>query len=881
MKYLGLNEIREKYLQFFEGKEHLRLKSFPLVPENDNSLLLINSGMAPMKAFFTGQEIPPSKRVTTCQKCIRTGDIENVGKTARHGTFFEMLGNFSFGDYFKEEIIPWSWEFLTQVMEIPEDRLYVSVFETDDESLKIWNEKVGVPIEKIFKMGKEDNFWEHGVGPCGPCSEIYFDKGKEYGCDNENCTVGCECDRYIEIWNLVFTQYEKTDAGEYLDLAFPNIDTGMGLERLASTMQNVNSIFDIDTIKEIRDSICKLAKYNYGDDAKKDISIRVITDHIRSVCFMTADGVLPSNEGRGYVLRRLLRRAGIHGKLLGINEMFLAKTAKIVAKVSGEAYPELIEKQDYILKVLNVEENRFYITIDQGLSMVSDHIKRIKDEGATMTLVGSEAFRMYDTFGFPLELLQEILEKEGITINTDEFYKEMQAQKERARSAREESTYMGADETIFSSIDPEIATEFVGYKQAETKGKILYIIKNNEIVESAKKGDNVALILDKTVFYAESGGQAGDSGTIKTANAVVEIKDCKKVGGNKFAHFGVVIEDDIKTNDDVTSAYNKVNRLDAARNHSATHLLQKALKDVLGSHIEQAGSNVNKERLRFDFTHFSPLTKQNLNKIEKLVNQKILECVNISTLEAEINEAKKMGATALFGEKYGDTVRVVNMGDYSIELCGGTHVNNSSVISTFKIISETGVAGGVRRIEAITGRAAMEYYKNNATTIEHIQNVVRDSPENIVNKITQFIERAKELDKELQKMQEKSSVGILDEILNGKDLVEGKILIARKFKDLDINALKSISDKVKEKEKSVITVFISEQDNKLNLVTMVTEDLVKEGVHAGLIMKEISSVVGGKGGGRPNMAQGGGTDVDKAEEALAKAKDVVLAQLKK
>lgn len=881
MEYLGLNEIREKYLEFFEGKRHLRLKSYSLVPENDNSLLLINSGMAPMKAYFTGQEVPPSKRVTTCQKCIRTGDIENVGVTARHGTFFEMLGNFSFGDYFKEEIIPWSWEFLTEVMEIPEDRLYVSVYETDDEAYKIWNEEVGVSDSKIFRMGKEDNFWEHGIGPCGPCSEIYFDKGEKYGCDDPNCTVGCDCDRYIEVWNLVFTQYEKTDEGEYLDLANPNIDTGMGLERLAATMQDVNSIFDVDTVKQIREKVCEIAKVEYGADHRTDVSIRIITDHIRSICFMTADGVLPSNEGRGYVLRRLIRRSIVRGHLLGLEGPFICEVAKVVGQVSGKAYPELIEKSEYILKLLSTEEERFNDTIEQGLNLVRQYIQQIKKSEGNNVLVGREAFRLYDTYGFPLEILKEILAEEDIEVDEDSFQEEMEAQRKRAREAREESTYMGADGNIFGEIDPMVVTQFLGYdNELIEDAKILYLIRDNKIVETVTKDDEVFVVLDKTVMYAKSGGQEGDRGRIRTKNSVIEVSDCFKVGGNKFVHKGIVLEDEVHVNELARVSYDRKNRMDSARNHSATHLLQKALKEVLGNHVEQAGSFVAHDRMRFDFTHFSSISKRDLKHIEKLVNEKIFEALNVSIYETSIDRAKKMGALALFGEKYGDRVRVVNVDDYSIELCGGTHVDNTSMIGSFKIISENGVSAGVRRIEAITGRYVLKYLNEIEENINVIQSVVKATPDNIVQKMESFIERAKQLDRELEEMKEKMSGNILDDVLAVQDIVEGETLVAKKMVNMNVDALKSVGDKIKDKLKSVCVVLIGENSDGLSIVVMATDDLVKKGVHSGNIMREVSNVVDGRGGGRPTMAQGAGKDKTKIDEALLKSKEILIELLK-
>ena len=665
MKPMGVNELREAFLSFFESKDHLRLPSASVIPHNDNSLLLINSGMAPLKPYFTGQEIPPRRRVTTCQKCIRTGDIENVGKTARHGTFFEMLGDFSFGDYFKNEIIPWSWEFVTKVLEIPEDKLYVTVYKDDEEAAQIWHEKVGVPKDRIFYMGKEDNFWEHGTGPCGPCSEIYYDRGEEYGCGKPTCTVGCDCDRYMEFWNLVFTQFNAQPDGTYTDLEFKNIDTGMGLERLATIMQGVDSIFDVDTIKALRDEVCRVANVEYMKEHKIDVSVRVITDHIRSVTFMTADGVLPSNEGRGYVLRRLLRRAARHGKLLGIENEFLAGLCDTVIACSGEAYPELVEKRDYIKKVISVEENSFYKTIDKGMELLKADMAEMKAQGRTI-LNGKESFRLYDTYGFPIDLTKEILEEEGMSLDEEAFQEEMQIQKERARAARAESNYMGAAETVYNQIDASLTTTFVGYEQSSIDdAKVIALVADNAVATQAGPGQDVAVFLDKSPFYAEMGGQVGDIGIIKTDMGTVEVTDCIHVVGGKTAHIGQVVDGMISVGERATASYDVKNRLSIARNHSATHLLQQALRDVLGTHVQQAGSYVSAGRLRFDFTHFTAMTPDELKKVEQIVNEKIYESIPVTVSEMSLDAARKMGATALFGEKYGQTVRVVDMGGYS------------------------------------------------------------------------------------------------------------------------------------------------------------------------------------------------------------------------
>lgn len=874
MKPLGLNEIREKYLSFFEQKNHLRLPSFPLVPINDKSLLLINSGMAPLKTYFTGQEIPPNKRITTCQKCIRTGDIENVGKTARHGTFFEMLGNFSFGDYFKEEIIPWSWEFVTEVMGIPVDKLYVSVYQEDDETYEIWNKKMGLGTDRIFRMGKDDNFWEVGLGPCGPCSEIYYDRGIEFGCGSETCTVGCECDRYMEFWNLVFTEFSKEEDGTYKKLEHPNIDTGMGLERMATMMQNVTSIFDVDTIKAISDHVCKIAGVEYGKNDNTDISIRIITDHIRSVVFMTADGVLPSNDGRGYVLRRLLRRAIRHGKLLGINKAFLKPLCETVIKVSKEAYKELFEKQDYIFKVILVEEERFFETLDQGMEILKAILDKNKKDIQSV-LKGSDAFKLYDTYGFPLDLTKEILEEQNMTIDEEAFEKEMEAQRNRARSARSESTYMGSEQTVYNKLDTNINSVFIGYDKYETESEILAIIKNGEIVESANALDEVAIILDKTTLYAESGGQKGDNGKIQLNNNIFIVNDCIKVIGNKIVHLGIIKQGTFKVNEKVKVSVDIEKRLDTARNHTTTHLLQKALREVLGNHIEQAGSYVSSERLRFDFTHFVAMTNDEIERVEDIVNKKILESLDVNVSENTIEEARKLGATALFGEKYGKIVRVVNVSDYSIEFCGGTHLKNTSQAGTFKLMSESGVAAGVRRIEGITGTSALSYYKSLNTKIKIIGDLFKVTPENILRKVESFMLESEVLNRKMEQLNEKMSLSFVEDIVSNIEYINDKAVIAYNLEGLDINALKTIGDQIKTKLKSCVIMLGSLKDDKTNVIIMVTDDLVKSGVNAGNIIKACAHIIGGNGGGRPNMAQLGGKDYSKISDFYAKAKELV------
>ena len=879
MKYLGVNEIREEFLKFFESKDHLRLPSFPLVPRNDNSLLLINSGMAPMKAYFTGQEIPPSKRVTTCQKCIRTGDIDNVGKTARHGTFFEMLGDFSFGDYFKNEIVPWSWEFVTKVLEIPEDRLYVTIYEEDDETGKIWHDVVGLPWDRIVKLGKEDNFWEHGTGPCGPCTEIYYDRGPEYGCDSPTCGVGCDCDRYMEFWNLVLTQFNAEEDGTYTELAMKNVDTGMGLERMATIMQGVDSIFDVDTVKSIRDAVCAKANVEYGKDHKTDVSVRVITDHIRSVTMMTADGVLPSNEGRGYVLRRLLRRAARHGKLLGIEGEFLAELSKSVIACSGEAYPELVEKQDYIFKILSIEENSFYKTIDKGMEILKADMEEMKAVGEKV-MSGEKSFRLYDTYGFPVDLTKEILAEEGMEIDEDAFTAEMKAQKERARSARAKSNYMGAAETVYNELPVELETAFAGYDVYDVaNAKIVALVANEAVAETAQAGDAVAVFLDRTPFYAESGGQVGDQGVIKTETGVVKVTNCVKVVGGKIAHMGKVTEGLVQVGEMACASIDVELRMASSRNHSATHLLHKALRTVLGTHVEQAGSYVSADRLRFDFTHFAAMTADEIKEVERLVNDAIFASYDVHTDEMSIDEARNRGAMALFGEKYGEVVRVVDMGGYSIELCGGAHLKNTAQVGSFKILSENGVAAGVRRIEAVTGKEALKHYQAQEDEIKEICRLVKSTPDKLLSRLEQLLAEQKETAKELEKLKAKMAGGAADEMLSGKVEIGGVAVLAAEVKDMDGNALRTLGDQLKQKLGSGVVVLASGKDGKVNLMAMATDDVVKKGVHAGNIIKAAAAVCGGGGGGRPNMAQAGGKDASKIADALEKAKAVVAEQL--
>ena len=881
MQQMGLNEIRSKFLKFFESKDHYLKESASLVPQNDKSLLLINSGMAPLKNYFAGVEVPPSVRMTTCQKCIRTGDIENVGKTARHGTFFEMLGNFSFGDYFKEQSISWGWEFVTQHLNIPEEKVWVTVYEEDDEAFGIWENQIKIPKERIVRLGKDDNFWEIGIGPCGPCSELYFDRGEEYGCDNPDCKPGCDCDRYLEFWNHVFTQFNRDEEGNYGQLEHKNIDTGMGLERMACIMQGVDTIFDVDTIKHILNTVEKMANVEYGKGGKTDVSIRIITDRIRAVSFLVADGVLPSNEGRGYVLRRLLRRAARHGKLLGIKENFLYKLVDEVIKVSGEAYPELVEKESYIKKVIRIEEEKFNETIEQGMEILASYIADLKKNGET-TLSGENAFKLYDTYGFPIDLTQEILEEEHLSIDEEAFNEEMNKQRERARSARGNMDGESWKEDPLSKLDSSVASTFEGYFELENSGIIKAIVKDNELVDSAVAGDKVIVVLDKTTFYPEGGGQAGDAGLLvnKNEDIVVEVIDTKKGANNTIKHIGIVKSGMINTGEKLSTIVDKEIRMASARNHSATHLLHKALKEVLGEHVNQAGSLVTSERLRFDVTHFEAITKEELKVIEEKVNDVILESLNITCENMSINDAKNKGAMALFGEKYGDEVRVVSMGDYSIELCGGTHLTNTSQIGMFKILSEGGVAAGVRRIEAITGRAVYNYLKEKEEIISNVCSNLKTKEDSLSQKVTSLIEENKSLSKELHDMKTKMSLQAVDSVLDSKLDVNGVNLVTTKFEGMDMNTLKEVADNLRDKLVSGVVVLANITDDKLNLVATATKDAVDKGVHCGNIVKSIAQIAGGKGGGRPNMAQAGAPDVSKVDEALNHASEVLKSQVK-
>ena len=873
MNKYGVNELRKMFLDFFESKGHLVMKSFSLVPHNDNSLLLINSGMAPLKPYFTGQEIPPRKRVTTCQKCIRTGDIENIGKTDRHGTFFEMLGNFSFGDYFKHEAIAWCWEFLTEVVGLDPDRLYPSVYLDDDEAFDIWNKEIGIPAERIFHFGKEDNFWEHGSGPCGPCSEVYYDRGEKYGCGKPGCTVGCECDRYIEVWNNVFTQFDNDGHGNYTELDQKNIDTGMGLERLAAVVQDVDSIFDVDTIQALRNRVCELAGKTYKENHDWDVSIRIVTDHIRSATFMISDGIMPSNEGRGYVLRRIIRRAARHGRLLGIKGDFLANLSHTVIEGSKDGYPELEEKKDFIFNVLTQEESKFNKTIDQGLSILSDMEDTMMKEGKTQ-LSGEDAFRLYDTYGFPLDLTKEILEEKNLTIDEDGFQAAMKEQKEKARAARKVTNYMGADVTVYESLDPAISSEFVGYDKLVWESEVTAMTTEEAVVDALTDGENGTIIVSRTPFYGTMGGQCGDTGVIRCADGEFEVKDTVHLAGGKIGHIGRMTKGMIKNGDKVELAVNASERAATCKNHSATHLLQKALRTVLGSHVEDAG------RLRFDFSHFSAMTQEELDKVEKIVNEEIAAHLPVQTSVMTLDEAKKTGAMALFGEKYGDSVRVVQMGDFSTELCGGTHVANTGDIAVFKILSENGVAAGVRRIEAITGTGVFAYYKEVEEKLAEAARIVKATPANLAEKLTHLMAEVKQLSSENESLKSKAARESLGNVMDQVKEVRGVRLLAAKADNVDMNGLRELGDQLKEKLGEGVVVLASEKDGKVNLVAMATEEAMAKGAHAGNLIKGIAALVGGGGGGRPNMAQAGGKNPAGIPQAIVEVEKVLDGQIK-
>ncbi len=878
VKKYGVNELRQMFLDFFESKDHLVMKSFSLVPQNDKSLLLINAGMAPLKPYFTGAEIPPRTRVATCQKCIRTGDIENVGKTARHGTFFEMLGNFSFGDYFKHEAIAWSWEFLTKVVGLDPERLYPSVYVEDDEAFEIWNKEVGIPAERIFRFGKEDNFWEHGAGPCGPCSEIYYDRGEKYGCGKPDCTVGCECDRYIEVWNNVFTQFENDGEGHYETLQQKNIDTGMGLERLAVIVQDVDSIFDVDTICALRNKVCEVAGVTYGENHDADVSIRLITDHMRSATFLISDGVMPTNEGRGYVLRRLIRRAARHGRLLGIQGQFLAELSTTVIEGSKDGYPELEEKKDFILNVLNNEESQFNKTIDQGLKILGDMETAMKEAGEN-TLSGQDAFKLYDTYGFPMDLTKEILEEKGYSIDEAGFKAEMEAQRKRARESREVTNYMGAEATVYDEIDTSVTTEFTGYDRLSDTSAVAVLTTEKEIVTSLMEGQKGTIFVEETPFYATMGGQEGDTGVITGANGTFRVEDTIKLRGGKYGHVGTMISGMITKGEEVKLEVAGEERNATCKNHSATHLLQKALKTVLGAHVEQKGSLVTPTRLRFDFAHFQSMTPEEIAKVEELVNKEIQAGLEVKTQIMGIEEAKKTGAMALFGEKYGDEVRVVSMGDFSVELCGGTHVANTSAITLFKIISEAGVAAGVRRIEALTGNNVLEYYRGLENQLHTVAKALKTTPAEITDKIAHLQKELKELHSENESLKSKMAQESLGNVMDQVVEVKGVKVLASAVEGVDMNGLRDLGDQLKEKLGEGVVVLASAKDGKVSLLAMATQEAMNRGAHAGNLIKAAAAIVGGGGGGRPNMAQAGGKNPEKIGEAISKVPELVEDQL--
>ena len=881
MQYRGLNELREMYLSFFESKGHLRLPSFSLIPQNDASLLLINSGMAPMKPYFTGEQEPPCRRVTTCQKCIRTGDIENVGKTARHGTYFEMLGNFSFGDYFKREAIHWSWEFLTspEWVGIDPDRLYPSIYVDDDEAFEIWNKEIGIPAERIFRFGKEDNFWEHGSGPCGPCSEIYYDRGEEFGCHKPGCTVGCDCDRYMEVWNNVFSQFNNDGHGNYTELKQKNIDTGMGLERLACVVQGVGSLFEVDTVRNIMKHIERIAGVEYHKDEKTDISLRVITDHIRSTAMMVCDGVIPSNEGRGYVLRRLLRRAARHGKLLGINRPFLSEVLDTVIAENKDHYPELEQKSDYIHKVIEMEEARFDATIDSGLSILGDMITAVKAEGKT-ELPAADAFKLYDTYGFPIDLTLEILEEQGMTTDREGFDVLMNEQRVRAREDRKKMGDLGwASENL--GLDKSIKTRFDGYTIYDEKATVLAIVANGEVAGSAATGDRVTIVLDHTPFYAEMGGQVADHGLLTNEKGLsVRIYDVQKTKDGKFMHIGVVESGVIAVDDIVTAAIDTARRQAIARSHTATHLLQKALRMVLGTHVEQAGSSTDADHVRFDFTHFAAVTPEELNQIEDIVNDAIFAAYPVITEEMPIDEAKKRGAMALFGEKYGTVVRVVQAGDFSIELCGGTHLTNTAQAGMFKIISESSVAAGVRRIEALTGKGVLNFLQEKQSLILNAAQALKTTPHDLLDKVEQVLGELRDSNKMVEHLNTKVANMQMIDLFNLSRDVKGVNVIAAKLEDVTPDMLRIMGDQIKSKAPKMVAVLSTVLDNgKINFLCVCGAEAVKAGAHAGKIIKEVAKMCGGGGGGRPDNATAGGKDASKLEEALEAVNNIVDAQL--
>lgn len=879
MEKMGLNEIRERFLKFFEGKGHLRLPSFSLVPQNDPSLLLINSGMAPLKPYFTGASIPPRRRVTTCQKCIRTPDIENVGKTARHGTFFEMLGNFSFGDYFKNEVIPWAWEFFTQEMKIPADRLYVTIYQDDDEAFRIWHDVVGLPADRIIRMGKEDNFWEHGTGPCGPCSEIHYDRGAEHGCGKPDCRVGCDCDRFIEVWNLVFTQFDRQEDGSYKKLDHPNIDTGMGLERLACVMQEVENLFEVDTVRRILDTVCGLAQVSYGKEWQKDVSIRVITDHIRSTVMMIGDGVVPSNEARGYVLRRLLRRAARHGMLLGIKGLFLSDLAKVVIEESGGAYPNLVEKQDYICKIIRIEEERFAATVDQGMQLLNNLIQDKKEKGDLSPLAGEEAFKLHDTYGFPLDLTKEILAENGLELDEAAFHSAMKVQKDKAREAIKDRKGSWGDGNFNLPADCP-ATRFLGYETLQAEAQILYLARTDaegttDFVSRAGDGDSVLIVTDQTPFYAESGGQVGDVGTLTTAGAVVRIVDTQKTAEGCWKHQGIVESGVVEQGETCQLQVDRMVRLATERNHSATHLLQKALRNVLGDHVHQSGSYVTSERLRFDFNHMQAVTPEELARVEEEVNRAISQDDVVSTQVLSLEEAKQSGATALFDEKYGDVVRVVSMGDYSKEFCGGTHVKNTASIGLLKIVHEGGVAAGIRRIMAVTGNNARLSYQEEENRLCEVADYLKVTPADVLNKVTAVQTQYRAMQKELESLKRSIAGNAIQDLLDGAAEVNGVKVITGRFDLLDGEGLREMAEKIRDKMEIGLVLLASGKDDKVQLVAMATKSAVAKGVSCGNVIRKAAQLCGGGGGGRPDMAQAGGKNAAAIDAMLASVPSLV------
>ncbi|MBE6063232.1 MAG: alanine--tRNA ligase [Clostridium butyricum] len=874
MKFTKTNDLRDAYLKFFESKGHLKMDSFSLVPKNDKSLLLINAGMAPLKPYFTGLQEPPRRRVTTCQKCVRTGDIENVGITSRHGTFFEMLGNFSFGDYFKKEVIPWAWEFLTEVLEMPKEKLYVTIYLDDDEAYEYWTTLTDVDKSHIFRLGKEDNFWEHGAGPCGPCTEIHFSRTEEVPKNADEFVELSDADKIIEIWNLVFTQFNGDGKGNYEKLASTNIDTGMGLERLSVVMQEKNSIFEIDTLENILNEVAKLAGVKYGENHKTDISLRLITDHIRSITFMISDDIMPSNEGRGYVLRRLLRRAARHGKTLGIKDAFLCNLCDVVIRDSKDAYKELETKKDYIKKVIKIEEDKFRETLDSGIEILNGFISELKSKNQKV-LSGENGFKLYDTFGFPMELTKEILEDEGLSLDEDGFHKEMKVQRERARSARKVSNYMGADVKTSDAISAEIETQFQGYNKDVLIGNVKVLIDGEEFADVLTEGSKGILVTDVTPFYAEMGGQIGDTGVIYNDSFKAKVVDTKKNIGGKIVHFVEVLSGEVRVNDTVTMEVDKERRERIKKNHTATHLLDTALKKVLGSHVHQAGSLVTDERLRFDFSHFEGLTEEEILKVEELVNEAITSVTPVVTEVMNLNDAKNSGAIGIFDDKYGDSVRVVSAGEYSKELCGGTHIDNTGKIGLFKILSESGIAAGTRRIEAVTGKEAVKFVNKKEELLKEVSSKLKCSQKEVLAKIEQNLKEIKDKEKEIAELKAKFATMGLDDIIASAKDVNGINVISYEMKDVDSDTLRDVCEKVRDKVENSIVLLMSSNNGKVIICAMASKDAVAKGAHCGKLIKEVSAILGGGGGGRPDMAQAGGKCPEKIQDAIAESYKIV------